>query len=302
MARLDQELVARGLARSRTHAAKLIAAGRVARAGVLMGKASATVSGEDPLSVLDDGVPDYVSRAGHKLAGALDAFPLVRPAGLRCLDAGASTGGFTDVLLRRGAERVVAVDVGHGQLVDALRRDPRVDVHEGLNVRYLEHGQIGGPVDLTVADLSFISLTMVLAPLAAATRPGGSLLLMVKPQFEVGREKLEKAGVVTDPRKHRMAVTRVVTAALAENLRVAGLARSPLPGQNGNVEFFLWLQVDGTGKPASAQSGDAQAEARRLVDEAFDRFDGAGTNAATDRPGGDAGSEGSDRRKLATDN
>ncbi|WP_341392501.1 TlyA family RNA methyltransferase [Arthrobacter sp. G119Y2] len=302
MARLDQELVARGLARSRTHAAKLIAAGRVARAGVLMGKASATVSGEDPLSVLDDGVPDYVSRAGHKLAGALDAFPLVRPAGLRCLDAGASTGGFTDVLLRRGAERVVAVDVGHGQLVDALRRDPLVDVHEGLNVRYLEHGQIGGPVDLTVADLSFISLTMVLAPLAAATRPGGSLLLMVKPQFEVGREKLEKAGVVTDPRKHRMAVTRVVAAALAENLRVAGLARSPLPGQNGNVEFFLWLQVDGTGKPASPQSGDAQAEARRLVDEAFDRFDGAGTNAATDRPGGDAGSEGSDRRKLATDN
>ncbi|MET4061282.1 23S rRNA (cytidine1920-2'-O)/16S rRNA (cytidine1409-2'-O)-methyltransferase [Arthrobacter sp. UYP6] len=281
MARLDQELVTRGLARSRTHAAKLIAAGRVARAGTVLGKASASVTAEDALSVLDDGVPDYVSRAGHKLAGALEAFPQVKPAGLRCLDAGASTGGFTDVLLRCGAERVVSVDVGHDQLVEILRHDPRVDVHEGLNVRYLEAEAIGGAVDLTVADLSFISLTMVVAALARATRPGGSLLLMVKPQFEVGREKLEKAGVVLDPQKHRMAVARVVESALAENLRVAGLARSPLPGQNGNVEFFLWLQVPlldgqvpGTSVPEAPV--DAQTAARRLVDEAFGGFDGPG--------------------------
>ncbi|WAP50973.1 TlyA family RNA methyltransferase [Arthrobacter sp. ATA002] len=289
MARLDQELVTRGLARSRTHAAKLIAAGRVLRAGVALGKASATVGAEDVLSVIDDGAPDYVSRAGHKLAGALDAFPAVRPEGLRCLDAGASTGGFTDVLLRRGAKQVVAVDVGHGQLVDTLRADARVDVHEGLNVRYLEPGRIGGPADLTVADLSFISLTMVLAPLAAATRPGGSLLLMVKPQFEVGREKLEKAGVVLDPQKHRMAVARVVESALTENLRIAGLARSPLPGQNGNVEFFLWLHVPEPGAESGTPAGDAQAEARRLVDEAFGGFDGAGPKPAADRQTGETG-------------
>lgn len=301
MARLDQELVTRGLARSRTHAAKLIAAGRVAKAGAVLGKASATVSAEDPLSVLDDGVPDYVSRAGHKLAGALDAFPQVQPAGLRCLDAGASTGGFTDVLLRRGADRVVAVDVGHGQLVDVLRGHPRVEVHEGLNVRYLAPEAIGGPVDLTVADLSFISLTLVLAPLAAATRPGGSLLLMVKPQFEVGREKLEKAGVVLDPEKHRLAVTRVVSAAMAENLRVAGLARSPLPGQNGNVEFFLWLQVAAPDQPEPVPAGDAQADARRLVDEAFDGFDGAGTGPATVRFAGEARFVESDSGKLPTE-
>ena len=272
MARLDQELVTRGLARSRTHAAKLIAAGRVARAGVLLGKASATVSGEDPLSVLDDGVPDYVSRAGHKLAGALDAFPQVKPEGLRCLDAGASTGGFTDVLLRRGADRVVAVDVGHGQLVDALRDDPRVDVHEGLNVRYLDPADIGGPVDLTVADLSFISLTMVIGPLAAATRPGGSLLLMVKPQFEVGRENLNRTGVVTDPARHRQAVTRVAAAAMAAGLRIGGIAPSPLPGQDGNVEFFMWLQVPERAEAVPAGPADTAAE--RVVDEAFAGFTG----------------------------
>ena len=280
MARLDQELVARGLARSRTHAAKLIAAGRVSRGGAVLDKASASIAAADSLSVHDDGVPDYVSRAGHKLAGALDAFPEVQPAGLRCLDAGASTGGFTDVLLRRGAEQVVAVDVGHDQLVEVLRRDPRVQVHEGLNVRYLAPEDIGGPADLTVADLSFISLTLVVGPLARATRPGGSLLLMVKPQFEVGREKLEKAGVVLDPQKHRLAVTRVVAAALAENLRIAGLARSPLPGQNGNVEFFLWLQVPLPQAQAPEAPADAQSAARRLVDGAFDGFDGAGPKPA----------------------
>ena len=243
VARLDQELVSRGLARSRTHAAKLIAAGRVLRGSIVLTKASTPIHAQDQLSVSEDGSPDYVSRAGHKLAGALAAFPAVDPTGLRCLDAGASTGGFTDVLLRAGAREVAAVDVGHGQLVDSLRADPRVRVFEGMNVRYFTSEDIGGTVDLTVADLSFISLTKVVEPLAAVTRPGGSLLLMAKPQFEVGRELLDRSGVVTDPAKHRLAVERVAEAAVAAGLEISGIARSPLPGQNGNVEFFMWMTV-----------------------------------------------------------
>jgi len=267
VARLDQELVSRGLARSRTHAAKLIAAGRVIRGGAVLTKPSAPIRPEEPLSITDDGGPDYVSRAGHKLAGALAAFPAVDPAGLRCLDAGASTGGFTDVLLRSGAREVAAVDVGHGQLVDSLRADPRVRVFEGMNVRYFTPEEIGGPVDLTVADLSFISLTMVVHPLAAATSPGGSLLLMVKPQFEVGRELLNRTGVVTDPARHRLAVDRVADAAVAAGLEIAGIARSPLPGQNGNVEFFMWMTV-----PAAAvrAAGDRSEAASVLINAVFD--------------------------------
>ncbi|MCC3279746.1 TlyA family RNA methyltransferase [Arthrobacter sp. zg-Y40] len=277
MSRLDQELVTRGLARSRTQAAKLIAAGRVLRGGRPAAKASTPVDASESLEVLDDGLPDYVSRAGHKLAGALAAFPAVQPQGLRCLDAGASTGGFTDVLLRSGAAHVAAVDVGHGQLVEPLRQDPRVSVYEGMNVRYLDPEHIGGTVDLTVADLSFISLTMVVDALAGATRPGGSLLLMVKPQFEVGRERLDRTGVVTDPGQHRLAVTAVAAAALAAGLHIAGIAPSPLPGQNGNVEFFMWLQVPAQRKDRGKENGQdtqqAEEAAARLVGEAFAGFD-----------------------------
>ena len=287
MPRLDQELVSRGLARSRTQAAKLIAGGRVQLGGRPAAKASTPVSPADTLEVLDDGVPDYVSRAGHKLAGALAAFPAVQPEGLRCLDAGASTGGFTDVLLRAGAAHVAAVDVGHGQLVEALRRDDRVSVYEGMNVRYLDPQDIGGAVDLTVADLSFISLSMVVAPLAGATRPGGGLLLMVKPQFEVGREALDRTGVVTDPARHRAAVTRVAAAAVAAGLRIGGITPSPLPGQNGNVEFFMWLQVpagpnplpsgtsgraDGEQSPVTAAPATPEAVAVGIVEKAFEDF------------------------------
>lgn len=243
MSRLDQELVVRGLARSRTHAGKLIAAGRVGVDGQAAIRASKVVSGGNLITVSEPEADDYVSRAGHKLAGALDVFNHVEVAGRRCLDAGASTGGFTDVLLRRNAERVVAVDVGHGQLVGELRADPRVEVHEGLNVRHLAPETIGGTVDLVVADLSFISLRLVVAALAAATRPGGDLVLMVKPQFEVGREHLGRTGVVTNPDLRRSAVAGVVRAATGAGLQLAGLARSPLPGQDGNVEFFLWLRA-----------------------------------------------------------
>ncbi|WP_404321780.1 TlyA family RNA methyltransferase [Arthrobacter luteolus] len=261
MARLDQELVSRGLARSRTHAAKLISAGRVLRGSTVLTKASTPIQAQDQLSVSEDGSPDYVSRAGHKLAGALAAFPAVDPTGLRCLDAGASTGGFTDVLLRAGAREVAAVDVGHGQLVDSLRADPRVRVFEGMNVRYFTSEDIGGTVDLTVADLSFISLTKVVEPLAAVTRPGGSLLLMAKPQFEVGRELLDRSGVVTDPARHRLAVERVAEAAVAAGLEISGIARSPLPGQNGNVEFFMWMTVPAGPVRDAAERGAAASTA-----------------------------------------
>ncbi|WP_066285879.1 TlyA family RNA methyltransferase [Arthrobacter sp. B6] len=242
MVRLDQALVARGLARSRTHAAALISEGRVSSAGQVLAKASLQVEDSKDLAVEHSEQDSYVSRAGHKLAGALDAFPGIAVAGKRCLDAGASTGGFTDVLLRRGAAHVVAVDVGHNQLVPQLRSDPRVEVHEGLNVRYMSAADIGGTVALTVADLSFISLTMVVLPLALSTEPGGDLVLMVKPQFEIGKDRLGRTGVVNSERERRMAVEKVANAALDAGVDLCGLAASPLPGQDGNVEYFLWIK------------------------------------------------------------
>lgn len=239
MTRLDQELVNRGLARSRTVAATLIKAGRVSVGGVPALKSALAVDAESALEVMPGTEEDYVSRAGHKLAGALKHFPEVSVAGKRCLDAGASTGGFTDVLLRKGAASVVAVDVGHGQLVEALRNDPRVAVHEGLNIRYMMPDDIGGPADLTVCDLSFISLTLVMAPLTLSTKVGGQLVLMVKPQFEVGKDRLARTGVVSSENERRRAVALVASAAVASGLLLEGLGVSPLPGQDGNVEYFL---------------------------------------------------------------
>lgn len=250
--RLDQELVRRGLARSRTHAGTLIGEGRVQVAGRATPKAATKILPTESVTVAAAAGEEYVSRAGHKLAGALDRFPGVAVAGRRCLDAGASTGGFTDVLLRRGAAEVVAVDVGHDQIVPALRADRRVHVHEGLNVRYLDMDELGGPASLVVADLSFISLRLVMPPLARAADPGGDLVLMVKPQFEVGREALGRTGVVGSRQQRRGAVAGVVDAANRAGLEVRGLARSPLPGQDGNVEFFLWLRRVADGDPQSA--------------------------------------------------
>lgn len=264
MARLDQELVARGLARSRSHAAQLIAAGRVLREGTVARKASAPILPQDTLDIEERG-EDFVSRAGTKLDGALRAFPAVDPSGKRCLDAGASTGGFTDVLLRRGAREVAAVDVGHGQLVQQLRDDPRVQVFEGMNVRHLEAADIGGQVDLTVADLSFISLRLVMAALAAATRAGGELLLMVKPQFEVGRNGLNRLGVVTSPEARRRAVAGVLRSAFACGLDVLALAQSELPGQDGNLEYFVWIKV-----PSGGLMPRIEGELDRLTDRVLD--------------------------------
>ncbi|MCW2133216.1 TlyA family RNA methyltransferase [Arthrobacter sp. VKM Ac-2550] len=250
MKRLDQELVARGLARSRTHAAKLISAGLVSREGTVVRKVSAAVGADDKLEVETGGEPEYVSRAGHKLAGALRAFPTIDPEGRRCLDAGASTGGFTQVLLEAGAREVAAVDVGHGQMVPQLSADERVHLFEGVNARYLDSADIGGPASLTVADLSFISLSLVMAALSAATEPDGDMVLMVKPQFEVGRESLASTGVVSSEAERRRAVAKVVRSGLEHGLHFKGLARSPLPGQDGNVEFFLWMKVPAMRAPA----------------------------------------------------
>src|SRR4051794_41193212 len=200
--RLDAELVRRGLARSREHAVALIAEGRVAVAGQAASKPATGVEAGTPVVVrTDPDGPSWVSRGAHKLLGALDAFP-VPVAGRRALDAGASTGGFTQVLLSRGAAEVVAVDVGYGELAWSLRTDERVHVHERTNVRTLTPEAIGGPVDLVVADLSFISLRLVLPALTACAREDGDLLPMVKPQFEVGRERLGAGGGVRDP-EHR---------------------------------------------------------------------------------------------------
>ena len=240
-ARADVALAARGLARSRTEGAALIRAGQVLLDGRPVRRPSDRVAADATLRLRDPG-PRYVSRAAHKLVSALEAFPDVAVAGRRALDAGASTGGFTQVLLERGAERVAAVDVGHDQLAPPVRADPRVLVREGLNVRDLTAEDIDGPVDLVVSDLSFISLRLVLAPLAGVCRPGAELLLMVKPQFEVGRRALPRSGVVTDPDARRDAVVGVAAAALGAGLAPHGLARSGLAGQDGNAEFFLRLR------------------------------------------------------------
>lgn len=239
--RLDAELVRRGLARSREHASQLIAAGRVTVRGTVAGKPATAVETDAPVVVREQDGDDWASRGAHKLVGALDAFP-IEVAGRRALDAGASTGGFTDVLLRRGAREVVAADVGRGLLVWRLRTDDRVLVLDRTNVRALTQEQTRGPVDLVVADLSFISLRLVLPALLACGTEDADLVPMVKPQFEVGKARLGPGGVVRDPALRADAVRTVVKEAEALGLRVLGVTASPLPGPSGNVEYFVWLR------------------------------------------------------------
>lgn len=270
--RLDAELVRRGLARSRDHAAELIAAGRVSVNAQRATKPATGVTTDADLVVRQDPArPDFVSRGGHKLAGALDGFS---PAGLtvagrRCLDAGASTGGFTDVLLRAGAREVVAVDVGYGQLAWSLQSDPRVVVHDRTNIRALTPDLVG-QVDVVVGDLSFISLTLVLDPLISVTVPDGDLVLMVKPQFEVGKERLGKGGVVREPAHRVEAVWLVALAAERRGWGAIGVLESPLPGPSGNVEYFLWLRrgpaaVDRDQVEAVVTRGQALSADERLA-------------------------------------
>ncbi|HVV76909.1 MAG TPA: TlyA family RNA methyltransferase [Mycobacteriales bacterium] len=243
-ARLDAELVRRGLARSRQDAVDLVNAGRVKVAGMPAQKAATAVDAATPLLVATGPGDDSVSRGAHKLAGALDHWPALPVEGRRCLDAGASTGGFTQVLLRRGAAEVVAVDVGYGQLAWSLANDPRVHVLDRTNVRTLTRDAIGGGVGLVVADLSFISLTVVLEPLASCLDAEGDLVVMVKPQFEAGRDAVGSGGVVRDPEVRAAAVSRVAGRAHDLGLGTAGIVASPLPGPAGNVEYFLWLRAD----------------------------------------------------------
>jgi len=230
--RLDVLLVERGLADSRSQAQALVLAGRVRGHD----KPGTQLSDDVPLDV--DRPPPYVSRGGEKLAHALDAFT-VDPAGRRAVDVGASTGGFTDVLLQRGAAAVVALDVGYGQLHPRLRGDPRVAVHERVNARELR--ELPFAPDLIVCDVSFISVRTALPPVLALAAPEWEALVLVKPQFEAGRADVGKGGVVRDPDVHRRVLRDVAEAAVAWNGQPLGVADSGLPGPKGNREFFLHL-------------------------------------------------------------
>jgi 23S rRNA (cytidine1920-2'-O)/16S rRNA (cytidine1409-2'-O)-methyltransferase len=273
MARLDSELVRLGLARARGHAAELVATGRVLVDGRVARKVAQSVREGTRLELLPGPGPDYVGRGAHKLAGVLDELerrhpPGVPVDGLRCLDAGSSTGGFTQVLLERGARQVLAVDVGHDQLASALREDARVLDLSGTTVRGLTPDAIGGPVDLLVADLSFISLSLVLPDLRRLARPDGQLVVLVKPQFEVGRERLGSSGVVRDPGLRAEAVAGVCTAGVGQGLAVRAVRASRWPGSSGNVEYFVWFTPSPSSTPPMDEPcADGQGRAARIVPE-----------------------------------
>jgi len=238
--RLDQALVERGLVASRERAQAMVRAGLVRVAGVTMGEPDQMVSAEQAIEVA--GTTTYVSRGGEKLVAALDAFT-IDPSGRTALDVGASTGGFTDVLLQRGASRVIAVDVGYGQLAWSLRQDPRVTVMERVNIRHLE--QLPLPADLAVIDVSFISLRLVLPRVAELLSPPGEVVALVKPQFEVGKGAVGKGGVVRDPDQHRAVVNGLRQFAAEIGYTVAGEIPSPILGAKGNREFLLYFKHHG---------------------------------------------------------
>ncbi len=235
--RLDQVMVERGLASGRDRARALVMAREVLVDGQVAHRPAVPVAADALIEVKTP--PPFVSRGGEKLAHALDRSG-IDPTGLRCLDVGASTGGFTDCLLQRGAREVVAVDVAYGEIAQKLRDDPRVDVRERINARDLQ--PLDPPADLLVMDVSFISAATVLASALHSVRPGGEMLILVKPQFEAGREQVEKGGVVRDPVVHASCIAKVALASIDLGLRVRGVIRSPLLGPAGNREFFLRLQ------------------------------------------------------------
>jgi 23S rRNA (cytidine1920-2'-O)/16S rRNA (cytidine1409-2'-O)-methyltransferase len=235
--RLDAELVRRGLATSRTEAQAAVREGLVLVGGRTAGKPSTLVDPADPVELIGPGRP-FVSRGGEKLDAALDRFG-IEVDGRRALDAGASTGGFTDCLLRRGATHVVAVDVGYGQLAWSLREDPRVTVLERTNVRDIRSDALPFAPEIVVADLSFISLRLVIGALTGIAAEDAELVLLVKPQFEAGRDAVDRGGVVRDPERWADAIGRVADAAVAAGLRPLAVMASPLRGPAGNVEFLL---------------------------------------------------------------
>jgi 23S rRNA (cytidine1920-2'-O)/16S rRNA (cytidine1409-2'-O)-methyltransferase len=240
--RLDERVVREGLAESRSAAQALILAGRVLVDDQRVDKAGTRVAPEHTIR-LKGGARPFVSRGGEKLAAALDDLG-IDPTGRHCLDVGASTGGFTDCLLQRGASRVIAIDVGHGQMHSKLRLDPRVEVHEKVNARNLDPADFRDSIDLFVVDVSFISLTLVL-PAIDACAPAAEGLLLVKPQFEVGREQVGKGGVVRDDRLRQESAERVAACARGLGREELGRRDSRVPGPKGNREIFLWISGRG---------------------------------------------------------
>lgn len=264
--RLDAELVRRKIARSREQAVEWIKAGRVEVGGFVAKKPATIVEPDASIKVAHVDGDDWASRGAHKLLGALEAFePLgLTVEGKRALDAGASTGGFTDVLLRRGASEVVAVDVGYGQLIWRLQNDDRVTVLDRTNIRHLTPEAMNGPADLMVGDLSFISLELVLPAIAACMSEGADLLPMVKPQFEVGKDRLGSGGVVRSAELREEVTLDVARKALDLGLSCHAATASPLPGPSGNVEYFLWLVRDG------GVSAPSDAELAQMIHRAVE--------------------------------
>ncbi|MCS6802594.1 MAG: TlyA family RNA methyltransferase [Chloroflexota bacterium] len=259
--RVDRLLVARGLAPTREKAQALILAGEVVADGAVVTSAGTLLPRDAQLTVVAP--PPYVSRGGQKLAGALAAFP-IDPAGRVCADVGASTGGFTDVLLQRGAAKVYAIDVGYGQLAPTLRADPRVVVLERTNARALH--ALPEPVSLVTIDVSFISLTKILPAVRHWLAPTADIIALVKPQFEVGPRQVGKGGVVRDPQARAGAVVAVAEAARSLGLRVRGVCPSPLPGPAGNRELFLWLATpEAPELPAVPEAARRAAEREEAV-------------------------------------
>ena len=238
--RVDALLVTRGLCDSREQAKRLILAGEVSTGTVVVAKPSTKLSLDADLSIKEK--PKYVGRGGLKIDGALDTFG-INPMGLTCLDVGASTGGFTDCLLQRGATKVHAVDVGTNQLVWKLRNDPRVIVKEKFNARHMTPDDIGEPIDLAVTDVSFISLTKILPPMFATLKADGQIVCLIKPQFELDREDISKGGIVKDPALHQRAVDKIKKFVTEElNHQWIECIDSPIKGTEGNKEFLAWLR------------------------------------------------------------
>ena len=238
--RLDVMLVNRGMAESREKAKAVIMAGQVYVNGQKEDKAGSMFADDVSLEVRGARLP-YVSRGGLKLEKAMKTFPIVLD-GLVCMDVGASTGGFTDCMLQNGAKKVYSVDVGHGQLDWKLRNDPRVVCMEKTNIRYVTPEDIADVLDFASIDVSFISLTKVLGPLYKLLRDGAYVVCLIKPQFEAGREKVGKKGVVRDPAVHEEVIEMVTSFACANGYRVLGLTFSPIKGPEGNIEYLAWLQ------------------------------------------------------------
>lgn len=270
--RLDQLVVERGLAPSRDAAKRLILAGKIEVDGQIADKPGKPVAEGARVELRGPSMP-YVSRGGQKLEGAVKQLGFALPPGCLALDIGASTGGFTDYLLQHGASRVVAVDVGYGQIHEKLRSDSRVTLIERTNARYLTLDAIGGePADLIVIDVSFISLTLILAACAPLLKPGSSVIALIKPQFEAGRGQVGSGGVVREASVHRAVLERILEYAAEHAWSARGLTVSPILGADGNVEFFIWLSMPAEGAPAET----AKIDIEQVLTEAYNLRAGRG--------------------------